>query len=240
MGLSGGRRVERWVHLDERGGDPWILPVWTALNEAAKAGRCAPRTKDLSELGVHISTRLTLLPTVVRRVNLGARKLYAAVAGRAPRHEFTRDSEGVVFCVDDDAKYELLADLDSLLFEFHSACELMVRLFEHLHIQARKAMPASSIGKSIQSVLKSAGQDPAWFAVLGTNRNFFLHEGAPYIAVDVSQAPEDYDLLIMKENLKMFEDRHKFIKLSEINEMVQGFRRSRSTVQSYLSGLFAP
>jgi hypothetical protein len=60
--------------------------------------------------------------------------------------------------------------------------------------------PASSVGKSIQSVLKSAGQDPAWFAVLGTNRNFFIHEGAPCIAVDVSEAPQDYDILIMTEN----------------------------------------
>ena len=231
--------VERWVQLSELGGDAWILPVWTAVNQAAKAGRCPRLTKDLSELGLHISTRLTLLPRVVRRVNQGAHKLYAAVADRAPKHEFTRDSEGVAFSVDDDQKYELLADLDSLLFEFHSACELMIRLFEQLHTLAGKAMPASGVGKSIQSVLKSAGEDPAWFAMLNTDRNFFIHEGAPYVAVDVSKAPEDYDLLIMKENLKIFEERDMFIKLSEINGMVQGFRRSRSIVQSYLSRLFS-
>lgn len=232
--------VERWVHLSEFGGDTWILPIWMAANEAAKAGRCSLLTKDLSELGLHISTRLNLLPRVVERVNRGAYKLYAAVANCAPNHEFTRDSEGVAFDVHDDEKYELLADLDLLLFEFHSACELMVRLFEQLHTYVGKAMPATSVGKSIQSVLKSGGQDPAWFAVLGTNRNFFIHEGAPYIAVDVSKAPDDYDILIMKENLKTFDERDKFIKLSEVNEMVQGFRGSRSIVQSYLSGLFAP
>ena len=209
------------------------------MNQAAKAGRCPRLTKDLSELGLHISTRLTLLPRVVRRVNQGAHELYAAVADRTPKHEFTRDSKGVAFNVDDDQKYELLADLDSLLFEFHSACELMMRLFEQLHTLAGKAMPASGVGKSIQSVLKSAGEGPAWFAVLNTKRNFFIHEGAPYVAVDVSKAPEDYDLLIMKENLKFFEERDKFIRLSEVNEMVQGFRRSRSIVQSYLSRLFS-
>jgi hypothetical protein len=227
------------MHLDERGGDPWILPIWTAVNEAAKAGRCEPLTKDLFELGLHISTRLTLLPRLVRRVNRGAQKLYAAVANRGPEHEFTRGSNGVAFQVDNDIKYELLADIDSLLFEFHSACELMVRLFEQLHVHVLRAMPASNAGKSIQSVLRSDGQDTAWFDLLSTNRNFLIHEGAPYIAMDASNAPQYYDILIMKENLKLFDRSDKFIRLSEIDDMVQGFGKSRSTLHSYLIGLFS-
>lgn len=241
MGLSGlgrTRQVQAWVHLGQRGGDPWIRPVWTALNEAAKAGRCAQRTKDLSELGVHISTRLTLLPRVVRRVNRGACKLYSAVADRGAEHEFTRDRKGAAFDFDGDEKYELLADLDSLFFELHSVCELMVRLFEQLHTHAGKAMPASSVGRAIQSVLKSFGQDPAWFAVLDANRNFFIHEGAPYIVVDISNA-RHYDLLIIKENQKKFNEEGKFIRLSQIDRIYQGFADSKATVQAHLKNLFA-
>lgn len=232
--------VERWVHLEQLGGDPWILPIWGAINEAREAGRASPITKDLGELGMHVSTRLNLLPTIVRRTNEGAKYLYEAVSHRGPEHEHTREREGIAFRIDDNIKYELLADIDALLFEFNSACALMNRLFEKLHRHADKPMPRTKIGKSIRYVLGRHGEDASWFVELDGHRNFFMHEGAPYIAVDVSGTPAGYDLLIMKENLKAFDDQSKFIRLSQINESVQGFRRSRSILQRYLVDLFAP
>jgi len=230
--------VERWVHLTELGGDPWILPVWSAMNQAVQAGRVAPLERDLIEVGMHISIRLNFLPRIVRRVNAAVQNLYGEVSERNPEHEFARNTEGIALDVDDDLKYELLVDLDSLLFEFNSVCELTNTLFERLHDHIGRPMPRRNAGLSMRSILEANGEDTSWFVVLDTNRNFFMHEGAPYVAVDISNAPQDYDLLIMKENLKVFDDTRKFVKLSEIKQMVQGFRRSRPILQIYLRSLF--
>ena len=65
-----------------------------------------------------------------------------------------------------------------------------------------------------------------------------MHEGAPYIAVDLSKEPEHFDLLIMKENLKTFSDPSTFVSLSELDSMAQGFVMAKQQLQDYLISLF--
>ena len=42
----------------------------------------------------------------------------------------------------------------------------------------------------------------------------------------------------MKENIKSFSDESKFLRLSDINNIVQGFAASKPVIQEYLRGLF--
>jgi hypothetical protein len=65
-----------------------------------------------------------------------------------------------------------------------------------------------------------------------------MHEGAPYIAVDLSKEPEYFDLLIMKENIKTFSGPDTFVSLSEINSIVRKFVAARQKLQDYLVSLF--
>jgi hypothetical protein len=122
--------VHRWLHLNELGGDPWVLPIWAAVHQAAHAGNnVAPVGQDLGALGLNISTRLNFLPRIVQRINTAVAKLYREIVKRGPEHEYTPDAAAIAFDVDNDLKYELLVDLDSLLFELNSVCELMSSLF---------------------------------------------------------------------------------------------------------------
>ena len=224
----------RWVHLNMLGGDHWVLPIWNALNNAAKAGRVPPITEELGELGFHISTRLDFLPRIVKRLNYRVVYLYEAISNRGREHEFCQGVDSVAFDFDSDLKFELLIDLDSLLFELNSVCELIGRLFESLHTHAGQPMPKLTVGSSVKSILQGAGKDTSWFVKLNDNRNFFMHQGTPYVAVDVSNARGNYDLLIMKEDLKEFNNPTNFVRLSEINDIVQGFQYSRAVLQDYL------
>ncbi len=230
--------ISKWIHLEQIGGDQWVLPVWAAVNEGVQAARVAPITPALGELGLHVSTRLNMLICIVRRVNEGVYTLYRAAGECGLENESTPKTEGVALRVADNLKYSLLADLDSLLFELNAVCELMTTLFEKLHVHAKKQMPKKTAGASIRHVLEQAGEDPSWFVQLDTHRNFFMHEGTPYVAIDTSNAPTNYDLLIMKQNLKSFDDPNKFMRLSDMNHIVEGFRQSRRVTQEHLRRLF--
>ena len=230
--------VEKWIHLTELGGDPWVLPIWTSVNNAASEGKVQRISKDQQELGVYISTRLNFLPRIVSRVNSEVATLISAVKTHTQEHEFSAKSEGASFQIDDDLKYQLLVDLDSLLFELNSVCELMGQLFEQLHKLAGKSMPKEGVGLSIKSVLDNANQDSSWFVTLDNHRNFFLHNGSPYIAIDISPSLNDFDILIMKENIKRFEDDSKYLRSSDLNKIVSGFAASKPVIQKYLRDLF--
>jgi hypothetical protein len=145
---------------------------------------------------------------------------------------------GYAFPIADDLKYSLLTDIDSLLFELNSACDLMCDFVKALYSHVRKPIRKSKVGPEIVRILKSAGHDPCWFRSLDSNRNFFMHEGAPYIAVDVSIGDQACDLIIMKQNLKTFDDPKKFIMLSELDKIVRGFVIAKKVIQNRLVNLY--
>lgn len=230
--------ITRWLHLAELGGDPWVLPIWAAANEAVRSGRFAPLPDEVHRIGLHVSTRLNILLCVSDRINAGTSLLFSKVKAHRPEDVSTAAQEGYAYRVDDDLKYSLLADIDTLLFELNSACELMTRLFGLLHAHVGQPIDPKRIGKAIGDLLAEDAQSPGWFVSLDRQRNFFMHEGAPYLAVDLSMEPETFDLLFMKENVQAFTDPETFVSLSEINTIVQGFIAAKQKLQEYLVSLF--
>lgn len=232
--------IEKWLHVNELGGDPWVRPIWAAANDAAKAKNMVPLPQEIKELGGHISIRLNILPRVIERINKEVKEVFLKACSHKPVHEFSEGNEGFALPLDNDLKYNLITDIDSLLFELNSVCELMEKLFDLLYSHAGQGQHTKkgTAGLKIKSVIENSEQDPGWFRALDDHRNFFIHEGAPYFVIDITGGPENYDMLIMKENIKEFKDESKYIKLSELNEMVQGFEAAIPAIQENLIDLF--
>ena len=114
----------------------------------------------------------------------------------------------------------------------------MASLFFEMYTHIGKKIKKNEVGLIIKNIIEVAGNSSDWFSELDNQRNFFMHEGAPYFAVDISQGPDKYDLLIMRENIKIFNDHSKFIKLSEINSIVEGFLTAKPIIQKHLIELY--
>ena len=229
--------VTKWLHLNETGGDPWILPIWSAVHKAIEAKKAPPISKELSELGVHVSTRLNLLPRVVVRLNAETRDLHQATESHKPEHIFSNAAQGVAFSVDDDLKYRLIADIDGFLFEVDSCAELMRRFVQLLHAHAGRPIADDKLTAVLRDALKRYGVDGVWFALLDKSRNFVAHEGTPYLAIDVSDDAK-WELLIMKENIVTLDDPEKFFRLADLQAISAGFSSAKVALQKYLVELF--
>ena len=230
---------DKWIHINTFVGDPWILKIWNAVNDAVSSGNASPIPKEItSQLGLSISTRLDMLPRIVNRINDELQKVYTATKTHQKEHVFTLQKEGDVFNLDDNLKFNLLIDIDSLLFELNSVCELMTSLIFVLYEYIGKPIKKKEVGLTIKKIIEEAGNSSDWFQELDKQRNFFMHEAAPYFAVDISKGPGKYDLLIMRENIKFFDDHSKFIKLSEINSVVEGFALAKPIIQRHLIELY--
>ncbi len=234
--MAARRPVKRWVHFSEEGGDPWVLPIWSAVNAAIRGGRSRNITKRLSELGVHISTRLNLLPHAIRRVNEGTVAVNATLANLSSNHVFLPGLQAQALRIDKTLKFHLLLDVDSLLFEMNSLYELWSEFFKAFHLHANVEMPAASSDQSIRWVLEKGGGSTRWIDELRKERNYFTHRGAPYLAVDVSR--KHYDLVFLRSNVIDLDASNDYIRLSELNDMVQGFRKAKPLIRDYLAGLY--
>lgn len=230
--------IDKWLHIEELDGDSWILPIWSSINDAVQKGRIESLPSEIYELGVYISTRLNILPRVVKRINAEITELFGVAEGHEESNVFTRTKKGCALHINNDLKYNIICDLDSLLFEINSVCELIKKLFETLYSHASKPIKKNKLGLEIKSIFENADHNPNWYRDLVEYRNFFIHEATPYIAIDITNGPGNYDLLIMRENLTLFEDPKNFITLSELNVIVQGFIDAMPIIQNDLVSLF--
>ncbi|GAI36842.1 unnamed protein product, partial [marine sediment metagenome] len=174
--------VAKWVYFTSKPdiadvvltSDPWVLPIWSAVIEATRSGDIDPLPKEVSELGLFISTRLNILPRIIARINSEVKELFLASESHESKHEFYDGTQGYAFTIDANLKYNLLADIDSILFELNSVCELMSALFEKLYFHAGKPIGKGKVGLEVNRVIEKAGQDAGWFQNLDLHRNFFI------------------------------------------------------------------
>ena len=226
------KQISEWIHISDMGGDPWILPIWNAANQST----CDKLPKEIIELGISISLRLNMLPIVFSRINSGCSKLYEKLKSAGTEYLSTTYKEAYAYEIDDNLKYEILIDIDALLFELNSCCDLMCKLVHKLYNHVGKPIQEKA-GLFVKKILEDANIQTDWFVDLDSHRNFFIHDGAPYIAIRTFNGARD-DLIIMKENLKIFDNPDKFLLLSEVNNIVQGFIKAKPIIQRNLINLF--
>ena len=231
--------VEKWIHITDSLGDPWILPIWSAVNDAVNSGKVTPLQNELrSQLGLSISTRLDMLPRIVSRINNEVEEIYTLVKNHDGKNISTPYSEGYAFNIDNNLIYNLLTDIDSLFFELNSVCEIMTNLFYELYTNVGRQIKRKNVGKKIKEIIEATGNSSIWFQNLASHRNFFIHEAAPYFAVDITKGSGNFDLLIMKENIKTFEDKSKYINMSELGAIIEGFKVAKPIIQKHLISIY--
>ena len=150
----------------------------------------------------------------------------------------TSSSEGYAFNLNNNLIFNLLIDIDSIIFELNSVCEIMKTLFYELYTNVGRQIERKDVGRKIKEIIEATGNSSSWFQNLVSHRNFFIHEAAPYFSIDITDGPDNYDLLIMKENIKTFDDESKYITMSEISAIIEGFLVTKPIIQNYLINLY--
>ena len=180
MAQGQNKMPKKWIHINTGVGDPWILPIWSAVNDAESSGKASSISKEVkSQLGLSISTRLDMLPRIVHRINDEVNKVYEATKAHKKEHIFTEKKEGYAFEIEENLKFNLLVDIDSLLFELNSICELMTNLFFVLYTHIGKNIKKKEAGRRIKKVIENAGKSSDWFKELDNQKNFFRFRDVP-------------------------------------------------------------
>jgi len=101
-----------------------------AINKAVADSRMTDPGQDIDELACHLSTKLDMLPRTETRIRKNCHALKKEVQQRDPCNDYQNGRNGKALNVANDLKYELLIDIDSLIFELKSCCELIEKLLK--------------------------------------------------------------------------------------------------------------
>lgn len=231
--------VKTWLQISDFDPyeDPWAYPIWTAINKAVEENRLKKPDSSLGELTMHISIRLNMIPRIVRRINIGCKELFKKIERRNSKYECTYQKEGYAFRINNDLKYNLLIDIDAFLFEIKLCWELMRDCLREIYDLKNIRLNEKEGDKKLIEIIEHANKDTRWYNDLKIYRHFFIHKGAPYIAVDLTNEHKYYDLLIMRRNLKKFNNEQEFIRLSTLNRISHGFVAGKLLIQEHLKNL---
>lgn len=230
----GNAQIKKWMHISEMGGNYWVLPIYSSLNGYAKRKSISGPSQDFYDLGLYISIKLDILPVIINRLNSGYKKLLNQVKVVDDSYVCKESRDGYALDVNPEQKHEMLIDIDSFFFEFNSCSELICNFLYSIYSYSGKEMPKKKIGDKLRQIIVQNKIASDWFVKLDKHRNFFIHDGAPYIAFDMTNAPNEYELLIMKKNIKNFENENEFIRLADLDEIAHGFLASTMALQEYL------
>jgi len=157
--------ITQWVHLSEMHYDQWVLPIYTAWDRAVAEKRTtdkrnvvADKGTPITEIGLHISTRLTLLPYIGHRLGQDLAALWSAVAEKLTvDHTNTQDKEAFALPIDNDRKYLVIADLHSILFELNACIDAMKDFMHAVHKHVGQPITTKQRIRMINSWMDAKG-----------------------------------------------------------------------------------
>lgn len=229
--------VKRWIQLRELGSNQWVLPIYTAWLQAEREGRVAGQTPEIVDRGLGITIRLNLLRHLMRRVQDDTRALTVEINKNvADEHHYTTENDGVTLPVDDDIKYQVIADFHALLSEVDACIECMKKFVVAIHTRTHQPITMRQAGDMIDTWMHDRGIAPAWFKEMADSRNFIAHDSAFYLALDTTES--SWDLLLLKENVKVFDDPNTYVRISRVVEIVHVFLNCQEAMQTHLIKLF--
>lgn len=190
---------------------------------------------ELRELGPHISTRLNLLPRAWTRFRVLEQKLTTtATAIATPNHMFNAGKEGYGLQMPMEHVYDFIAAADSALFETHACCEL-IRGFMQRALLHRGRARVGSLKEEFKAAVAAGGCSTTWCDELEAVRDYFIHGGTVYVAIDTSGPP---DVLMMKRNIKQFDDPSSYVRSSTLSPIYGQFLASLPGLQEYLLSVY--
>jgi hypothetical protein len=217
--------VTDFFHINYAPRESWVLPIMARVQQSPSAtlrGRWIAATSALAELPLALATKFEILGVLLNRLDSHINELSQDFDRRADEVEECITAKAAFFPAKKNLAFELVADLDAFLFEFRSAYEVLktfVKTFSDRILDVKVNNEAV-----LKAILEKGGCNTAWIDFLNDERNLFIHQTAPWFAIEVTgQTPVRYELLILKRNTHDLEDPNGYARFDQYRAVYQGF-----------------
>lgn len=216
----------------------WVLGIVSRLQSSSSPTlqdrRNAWAAGPLSEMGLALATKLSLLGVVTRRVDEDLRAVSDQLGDPSEIQQHLVAGHACYVADPDrpDLLYETLADIESFIFESRSAFEITGRFLGQLF---RDILGCDMALPEIERQLRDRGVDTRWIEELRANRILFFHDTAPWIAVYVdSLQPLKLELVVLKKNVHDFTNPDDYFHFQKLREIYAGFTSSLDALAEFV------
>jgi len=228
------------LHLDyEPPWGDWLRQIMTRLrnspNAVLRERMNAWGQGPLADIGLALVTKVSVLGAINRRFDELMQRLSEALKDVPDREIRELLRRGAVLTLPrperDYLPYDVVASVDAFFYEFQSAYEILTKRF-------LRTFFAQILGEAVRgdAILRSACAREGsveWMESLRRHRNLFVHETAPWVALEVmSWSPRRFELAVLKKTVVT--DQEDMIRLGEMTAIYRGFEASFAPLQALI------
>jgi hypothetical protein len=186
----------------------------------------------MAESGIAVSTRLMLVSRAIARLTELEKQLCEEIE-KSERLDALLEGGYVYTPEDSGSPYDICLAIDALLAECLSLFEV-IRSFTVRF--CRRILHKKMSEEKFDALLIELGYGGEWLETLAQARNFFLHESAPWPAVQVhNREPLKCELVVLKSNVRDLTDPSTFISKRQLVEITRGLAAAVRGLHQWLS-----
>jgi len=229
--------TNKYLHIDYRPFTTnWFLQIHTKLNQS-KNVILQERKKylnndPLNEYQLAVSTKLAMLPQIINKIDQQLDYLGNQLQSDRNEIEECLKKNSAYIIPNENFVYEFLIHFDSFIFESRSTYEILGLFIIEFF---KKILEIKINENELIKILNARNIDTRWIHGLREYRKYLFHETAPWIALNIKTfSPPDFELIIMKRNIKSFDNPEDFISFQEFIDIYNGFNSSLGEIHTWI------
>ena len=212
----------------------WLKTILSRLSrstsEILKTKHADWSASPLREMGLALSTKFDILSQAVRLTEKDVYSLLEQINEEKLNECFAKKL-AYTFS-DKQMPYRILLDLEALIFELRSTYEIVGKF---LRVFFESILNCRIDESEIKNYLISKGVDVNWIDELRKIRILFFHNNAPWLALRIkSTSPLSCEPVLLKEDIKSFDNPDDFIHFEKIIIITNGFIESLNLIHFWI------
>ena len=234
--IGNGERIRDYFWINYAPRESWVLSI-TARVQRSDSPILQQRWKEsaqsaLTELPLALATKFEVMSITIDRLNAHIREL---------SKDFDENPDKVKSCIAAKAAYgtqnprlafEIIADLEAWIFKFRSTYEILYAFVKEF--SARLLDCKVNDEKILTAILRAKGYNTDWIDFLNDERNLFVHQTAPWFAIEVTSGTPPYEIVLLKRNVHNLDDPQNYVRIEQYRAVHKGFLEALDALHAWI------
>ncbi len=228
--------IRDYFWIDYAPGDQWVLSIMSRVQRSGNSilqERWKKSTQSpLIELPLALATKFELMRVTIERLNAHIRELSRDFDERPDEVKRFIAARAAYRPQNPRLAFEIVADLDAWIFEFRSTYEILYAFVKEFssRILDRKVNDE----RVLKAILQAKGYHTDWIDFLNDERNCFIHQTAPWFAIEVTGGTPQYEIVILRRNVHDLEHPKNYVRIEEYRAVHKGFFEALQALHDWI------
>ena len=232
--------IENYFHIDYVPHEGWVLSIMGAVQQSGSPvlqQRWKGVAKSaLGELPLALVTKFEIMKVTLKRLNDHLYELgqdFDARPDAVQRHIIGVDGQPSAYhSRRRELPFEIVADIEAFIFGLRSTYEVFYAFVKEFSSHILDVKVNSE--EVLKAIIRNKGFATTWIDFLNDQRNYFVHQTAPWFAIEVTGREPKYEIVVLKNLTHDLKNSEDYVRFEEYRKVFQGFQEALHALHAWI------